>query len=127
MKQTRPFLLAVLAAACLFAAPRARAGSVCTDEPERCVERGASVPHAAVVVGATRATPPAAATVAAHRMPAVAAHKQAPAAKSAKPAPRPALSTPGMGMLLKMSAGSGGDVTWSPGRSVDNTGASWVL
>jgi hypothetical protein len=33
-----------------------------------------------------------------------------------------------MGLLLKLSSGSGGDVSWQPGgRPVDNTGASWIL
>jgi hypothetical protein len=66
----------------------------------------------------------------------VAAHKPvaAPARKSAaKPVhvtPLPASATPatpGMGMLLKLSGGTGGDVSWYPGRPADNSGASWVL
>jgi hypothetical protein len=40
----------------------------------------------------------------------------------------PAPATPGMGMLLKLSNGSGGEVSLFPSKPNDTvTGASWVL
>ena len=51
------------------------------------------------------------------------------AGKPARVAPStPAPATPGMGMLLKLSSGSGGDVSLFPSKPNDTTtGASWVL
>ena len=66
----------------------------------------------------------------------VAAHKSAvatprrPVSKPARITPLPASATPatpGMGMLLKLFGGTGGDVSWSPSHTADNSGATWVL
>ena len=132
MKQFRTTIVLFLVAAGALVAPVVRAGTVCPDDPERCVERGAAVSRSSgVVTGAAHvAVVPAApveATAAAHKPAA------APARKSAsKPrvSPLPASTTPatpGMGMLLKLSGGTGGDVSWFPSRPADNAGASWVL
>jgi hypothetical protein len=32
-----------------------------------------------------------------------------------------------MGMLLKLSSGSGGDISWAPAKTSDTPGQSWVL
>jgi hypothetical protein len=55
--------------------------------------------------------------------------KTKPANKPAKVSPTaPAPATPGMGMLLKLSNGSGGEVSLFPSKPNDTTsGASWVL
>jgi hypothetical protein len=55
----------------------------------------------------------------------VAAPAKKPATKPQRNAPAP---TPGMGMLLKLSTGGGGDISSLQGRSSDSsTGQSWVL
>ncbi len=124
MKLTRPLqLLIVMATAALFA-PAASAASRCADDPERCVERGASVSRPSTrVVAAVPAT--------LQSSPALTTRKLAPArkpvAKPARVAPRATPPTPGMGMLLKLSSGSGRDVSWLPAGNVDNSGASWIL
>ena len=98
--------------------------------------RGPSVTRVSGSVALSSATTPVTA------VPAVAspvAHKvapapvQAPARKPAKapktlaPLASPTPATPGMGMLLKLSAGAPGEVSWFPSRPADNPGASWVL
>src|SRR5262245_8726785 len=106
----------------------AMAGTGCQDDPERCVERGAATSHRTVAVAQ-------APTVAPVRIaPALTSHRASPVqhkvtGKSARIAPStPAPATPGMGMLLKLSNGGGGDVSLFPSRPSDtNTGASWVL
>ena len=112
-------------------APVAHAGSRCSDDPERCVERGASVSRPAsraVTAAPALARPtPAATAVPTHKLTTV----SKPAPKPARVAPRasaPPAPTPGMGMLLKLSSGTSGDVSWSPARNVESsTGASWIL
>ena len=131
MKLTRPLAFAMSVAACLVLPQAARAG--CPDDPERCIERGANVSRSATVVTSPVRVASAPATqvaVAPAHKPAVAAPAHKPAAKPAHAAPSSATAppaTPGMGMLLKLSGGTGGDVSWSPSRPADNTGASWVL
>jgi len=136
VKLTRFIAIAILYAACAYVAPVVRAGTVCPDDPERCVERGAAVSRTAGVATTATSVTHAVALPAVVPVVAAAAHKPAtaPARKSAgKPAhvtPLPATATPatpGMGMLLKLSGGNGGDVSWYPSRPADNSGASWVL
>jgi len=132
VKLNRPFLAIAVMTACVISAGSALA-SGCPDDPERCVERGATVSHRTVAVAPTTVT----ASTPAHVAPAVpAAHKAvavAPKVKSAsKPAKvsptAPAPATPGMGMLLKLQNGSGGEVSLFPSKPNDtNSGASWVL
>jgi len=134
VKLDRPFLTIAVLTACVMSAGSAFA-SGCPDDPERCVERGATVTHRTVAVAPTTvaASAPAhvaPASVSTHKAPALAA---TPKTKSAsKPAKvsstAPAPATPGMGMLLKLSSGSGGEVSLFPSKPNDtNTGASWVL
>ena len=136
VKLTRFNGIAVLVFAVALVAAVSRAATVCPDEPERCVERGAAVQRTSGVV--TRAShtvsaPAAPIVVVASHKPAavpaaVPAHKAA--AKPVRVTPLPASTTPatpGMGMLLKLSGGNGGDVSWYPARPADNTGVSWVL
>lgn len=133
MKSIRPLLVVAAITAGAVSARPAMAGTGCQDDPERCVERGATTSHRTVAV--SPAPTVAAATVAPVRIaPVSAAHKLAPAqhkntTKPARVAPStPAPATPGMGMLLKLSNGGGGDVSLFPSRPSDsNTGASWVL
>ena len=133
MKLNRPFLAIAVMTACVMSAGSAFAGSGCPDDPERCVERGATVSHRTVVVAPATATANAHAAVVAtpaHKAPAIAAPKGKPAVKSARVSPAtPAPATPGMGMLLKLSNGSGGEVSLFPNKVNDTTtsGASWVL
>ena len=130
MKMIRPLELVLVVAAVAVLAPAANAGSRCTDDPERCVERGTSVsrPVARSVASAPAITAQPVSTAPARRVVAMrkAAPKPARVTSTAPAAPAP---TPGMGMLLKLSTGTGGDVSWQPGaRPVDNnTGASWIL
>lgn len=134
MNSIRSLYLLFVVAAVAVTAPVANAGSRCTDDPERCVERGASVSRpAARTVAATPAaamsqtmSPTVISLPARKATLSKKAPKVARVAPPASPTPAP---TPGMGMLLKLSSGTGGDVTWAPGgRTVDNTtGASWIL
>ena len=128
MNLIRPLHLLVVVAAMAASVSVAHAGSRCTDDPERCVERGASVSRPvarsvaiapAVITAAPVISLPARKTTLSRRAPKVA---RATPPVSSTPAP-----TPGMGMLLKLSTGTGGDVSWQPGRTTDNTGASWIL
>ena len=132
MKLSRYSAIATLFAACALVAPVVRAATVCPDDPERCVERGASVSRTAgVAIAATHAAPVMNAPVqaaAAHKLAAAPVRKATP--KPARLTPLPASATPatpGMGMLLKLSGGTGGDVSWFPSHPADNSGASWVL
>lgn len=129
MNLIRPLQLVLVVAAAAVIVPAAHAGSRCTDDPERCVERGATVRPAArtvaiapaVITAQPVATTPARKTLAMRKI----------APKPARVTPTPATTpapTPGMSMLLKLSNGTGGDVVWQPGaRPADNTGASWIL
>ena len=131
MKLTRYSAIAAVFAACALVAPVVRAATVCPDDPERCVERGASISRTAgVATAATHVstTTMPVMTAAAHKVTAAPARKAA--TKPARVTPLPASATPatpGMGMLLKLSGGTGGDVSWFPSRPADNSGASWVL
>ena len=133
MNLNRPLQLLFVVTAVAVMAPVASAGSRCTDDPERCVERGASVSRPAA-----RTVAPAPAVITAQPVAHTPVRKvtarKAPRVTRATPnagtTPAP---TPGMGMLLKLSTATGGDVTWSPGgraQDKDNTlstGASWIL
>ena len=138
MKLTHPFLvIAILAVSASIAGSAVASG--CPDDPEHCVERGATVTHRSVAVSPTTVASSASAhmapaiasrkvwTTAAAPPPSAAAHK--PSSKPARITPAtPAPPTPGMGMLLKLSNGSGGEVSLFPSKPADNTtGASWVL
>jgi len=136
----RPYLVTAVIAGSLVCGGSAFAGGGCPDDPERCVERGASmsrrsvaVPQASsATVAPARMSAPAvvaggpAAQLTAHRAVMQQQHKSSN--KPARVAPStPAPATPGMGMLLKLSNGGGGDVSLFPSRPAENTGASWVL
>jgi hypothetical protein len=141
VKLTRPTLAIALMTACI--AMSAGIAYACPDDPERCVERGATVSHRSVAVTPATATRTAVATPARATTQTVtpAPHKApAPAAPSRKAASKPARTvspaapappTPGMGMLLKLSNGSGGEVSLFPNskpNEKDNAaGVSWVL
>ena len=129
MNLIRPLQLALVVAAAIVIVPAAHAGSRCSDDPERCVERGASAsrPAARSVVSAPAITAQQVSSAPMHKI--VAMRKAAPKPARVTPsAPAVPAPTPGMGMLLKLSTGTGGDVSWQPGaRSADNTGASWIL
>lgn len=145
MKLSRPLQFAMLFAmlfvlsfaALAVSASAARANTGCPDDPERCVERGATVAHRPVAMSnnvRSVSSPTAVAPAAAAPRPAVKPALLAPAkkapAKPVRPAPSvssPTPATPGMGMLLKMSSGTGGDVSWFPSRPVDPNSTSWVL
>jgi len=126
----RPLQLVLVVVAAALLAPVANASSRCTDDPERCVERGATVsrPAARGIASAPAITIQPASMAPARK--AVAMRKATPKPTRLVPAaPVTPAPTPGMGMLLKLSSGTGGDVSWQPGtRSTDNnTGASWIL
>ena len=135
MKSTRPYRVALLLAVCASIAPVVHAATVCTDDPERCSERGAAAtrtPGMATVAAPSHVVcapvTPAAATTAA-RKPTPTAPRRA-TSKPARVTPSPSFTapaTPGMGMLLKLSGGANGDVSWFPGHAADNSSASWVL
>jgi hypothetical protein len=132
VKLTRYTGIAFLFTLGVLVAPVARASGGCPDEPERCVERGASITHTAgVVTSPTHATPAPATpvvAVASHKAAPALAHKSAAKPTHATPLPASATpATPGMGMLLKLSGGTGGDVSWYPSRPAENSGATWVL
>jgi hypothetical protein len=131
VKLTRPYLAIAVLTASVMSAGSAFAGSGCPDDPERCVERGATVTHRTVAVAPTPTTVTHAAQVTsvAHKAPAVATPARKPTSKSVRVSPAaPAPATPGMGMLLKLSNGSGGEVSLFPSKPNDTTsGASWVL
>lgn len=120
--------------ALVLTAPAATAGTRCSDDPERCVKSTATLSRPVTRVVAGSASAPELAAAPAPGAPAQVARKAtAPARKAVgKPqrtaqraAPAP---TPGMGMLLKLSTGGGGDVSWLQGRSSEaSSGQSWVL
>src|SRR5215471_9264436 len=124
VKLTYPFLVIAVFTACVTCASYASA-SGCPDDPERCVERGATVSHRTVAVApATVAPTPARiapATATAHKAPAASVMpKSKSASKPARVTPStPAPATPGMGMLLKLSNGSGGEVSLLPSKPND--------
>lgn len=131
MKRTRPLHLITALGALALLAPAAFAGTRCSDDPERCVKSTATLsrPVSRVVAGTAAAptvspTPaaPAPATLARKSTPAV----RKPTAKTQR-APSRATPTPGMGMLLKLSNGSSGDISWNPGRQGGPSGQGWVL
>ena len=143
MKLTRPTLAIALLTACVMSAGAAYA---CPDDPERCVECGATVSHRTVAVTpatATRTTASATTSAPAHVAPAVTttarkAPVQATPSKKAVSKPARAVSpaapvpaTPGMGMLLKLQNGSAGEVSLfpsaKPNEKENGTGVSWVL
>jgi len=133
VKLTRPAQLLFVVAATGLLTSAASAGSRCTDDPERCVERGTTVsrPSARVVTATPALAPASLAPSVTARKSSVVTRKTTPRVAKATPrasAPSTPAPTPGMGMLLKLSNG-GGDVTWQQGRSVekDNSGASWIL
>ena len=133
MKLNRPFLVIAVMTVCVVSAGAALA-SGCPDDPERCIERGATVTHRTVTVApaTVAATAPAhvaPAAPAAHKAPAAMATPKKAASKPARVSPTaPAPATPGMGMLLKLSNGSGGEVSLFPSKPNEmNSGASWVL
>jgi len=136
VKLIRPFLVIALLVACASSAGSAFAGSGCPDDPERCVERGASMTHRSVAVApATAATAsnaparvaPATASASATRKAVSAPSSSHKASNKARVAPTTPPATPGMGMLLKLSNGTGGEVSLFPSKPTDTTGASWVL
>jgi len=134
VKPNHPFLVIAVIAACVTSAGSAFAGSGCPDDPERCVERGATVSHRTVAVAPAVVAPTPAriapATATAHKTPAASVTpKSRSASKPARVTPStPAPATPGMGMLLKLSNGSGGEVSLFPSKPNDTvSGASWVL
>lgn len=138
VKLTHPFLAIAVLTASVMSAGSAFAGSGCPDDPERCVERGASLTHRTVAVAPVTAGPTqSVAAPAVHVAPVSAMVRKAPvttparkqASKPARVSPSaPAPATPGMGMLLKLSSGSGGEVSLFPSKPNDSTtGASWVL
>jgi hypothetical protein len=137
VKLTRIARLSLALVATLSLAARAHAASGCPDDPERCVERGASARRA---IGAS------AAHVSLTSAPAlVAPAPQQPLARPAAPsrkavaraarapravshAPSASAPPPGMGMLLKFSVGSANDNTWSAARPAESSpGTSWIL
>ena len=131
MNLIRPLHLLLVVATAMVLAPVASAGSWCSDDPERCVERGTSVSRpasrAAIAAPALAQPTPATTAAPAHQLTAV----RKPTPKPVRVTPRASAApapTPGMGMLLKLSSGTGGDVSWSPARNVEtSTGASWIL
>ena len=128
MKRTLPLHLLFALATCALLAPAASATTRCSDDPESCVKSASKASRPAIQLATTSAQAPATAQVA----PTAPALKSAPAAKkpAAKPksaAPRTTTPTPGMGMLLKLSNGSGGDISWTPGKASETQGQSWVL
>jgi hypothetical protein len=136
VKLNRPFLALAVLTAFAVSAALAHAGSGCPDDPERCIERGATVSHRTVAAPPTTSVTTTATahasqvTVATHKAPVAApAHKSATKpVRTVSPA-TPAPATPGMGMLLKLSNGSGGEVSLFPSSKPNDTtqGASWVL
>jgi len=133
VKLNRPSLVIAVMTVCVVCAGSALA-SGCPDDPERCVERGATATHRSVVVAPATASATAPAHVAAtapatHKAPAAMATSKKSASKPARLSPTaPAPATPGMGMLLKLQNGSGGEVSLFPSKPNDtNSGASWVL
>ena len=130
-------ILATSFAALAVGSSIVRANTGCPDDPERCIERGATVAHRTVVipnnvrrVSTPTAVAPAASAPRSVVKPAAPTPAKKALAKPARPTPSvstPTPATPGMGMLLKMSSGTGGDVSWFPSRPVDTNSASWVL
>lgn len=131
MKRTLPLHLLFAFAACALLAPSAFATTRCSDDPESCVKSASKASRPAVQL-ATNSTHAGAAVTASAPAKKPTAGVAAPAAKkpATKPqrvAPRTSSPTPGMGMLLKLSNGSGGDISWTPGKASETTGQSWVL
>ncbi len=132
MKLTRSLLFLCLFAAGVLFAPAVRAASVCSDDPERCVERGASLHRttgSAATFVANAPTTPAPSLTARKAIPArPGAARATKSPRIAPHSPTPPATTPGMGMLLKLSGGNGSEISWFPSKPADaGTGASWIL
>lgn len=135
MKRTLPLQLPLQLlfafAACALLAPAALATTRCSDDPESCVKSAskASRPAVQMATNSTHASAAITASAPAKKMaPAVVAPvAKKPATKPQRVAPRTTSPTPGMGMLLKLSNGSGGDISWTPSKTSDTPGQSWVL
>jgi hypothetical protein len=132
VKRTLPFHLLFALAACSLLASAAFATTRCGDDPESCVKSASKASRPAVQL-ATNSThaPSTTVTTSAPALkpapPVVAPVTKKPAAKPQRVAPRTTSPTPGMGMLLKLSNGSGGEISWTPGKTSDTPGQSWVL
>ena len=128
MKRTLPLHLLFAFAACSLFATTAFATSRCSDDPESCVKSASKASRPAVQLASSSShtsAPAQVTTTAPAKKPAAAVKK--PAAKPKPAAPRTTSPTPGMGMLLKLSTGSGGDISWTPGKPYETPGQSWVL
>jgi hypothetical protein len=132
VKLTRSLLFVCLLAAAALSASGARAASLCSDDPERCAERGASVRRTIGSVTSLAINVPAPATSSANhklvRVPPTLARRPAKPVRLAPHSPSAAVTTPGMGMLLKLSGGNSNEISWFPSKPTDSgAGASWIL
>ena len=130
VKLIHPFLAIAVMTACAASAGSAFASGGCSDDPERCVMSHRTVAVSPTTVATSTPTHAVATAPTTRKAPAVPqAAARKPASKPARVSPAtPAPATPGMGMLLKLSNGSGGEVSLFPSKANENTpGASWVL
>ena len=128
VKRIGPLHLLALLGVVALSAPGAQAASRCSDEPEPCVKRTATLSRPVTRVIANEPAARVQPTLLAAPAPAptakkVAAPARKPAAKPQRTTPTP---TPGMGMLLKLSTGSG-DISWLPAQGSEAQRQSWVL
>ena len=135
MRRSIPQALLVALIACVSLAPAAFAGARCSDDPESCVKGASRVSRPAVELASATSHTPATVQIAPgtpapaplFKAPAPVPSAKKAAARPQRTTPRTTTPTPGMGLLLKMSNGGGGDISWLPGKNNEATSPSWVL
>ena len=131
MKRNLPLQLLFAIAALALLSSAALAGARCSDDPESCMKSASKSARTTARLASTPAPTPAslAPTVTAKKAtPAPTAAKK-PAAKSKNGA---MLSpTPGMGVLIKLSNGNTGEISWAPAKPAEpgekQAAQSWIL
>ena len=131
MKRILPLQLLFAIAALALLSTAAVAGARCSDDPESCMKSASKSSRSTVQLASTPAPAPLAPTVTAKKAtPAPVAAKK-PAAKSKNGATLSPSPTPGMGVLIKLSNGNTGEISWAPTKPAEpgekQAAQSWIL
>ena len=129
MKRILPLQLLFAIAAVALLSTAAYAGARCSDDPESCMKSAAKPARTSVQLASATTPAPLAPSVTAKK-PAAAPVAKKSAAKSKNGAARSTSPTPGMGVLIKLSNGSTGDISWTPANPAEPNAKptqSWIL